>query len=302
MSAELTALQRQTIERLDARLGEIGLLPAVVRRLGELDLESPGAAEAVLMLVRSDPPLALRLMRLANGMVAGRAEIETIPAALLRVGTSGLVRTIVTMAVVEKFEPKTRGQRNLWIHSIQTAVAARRIAEARPEKGLGGEECYLAGLLHDIGRFVILGSRPRELARIEENDVTGPQKLIEAERRVCGFDHAALGYEVCRRWQMPEAVSEMVRTHHYYGENRWRVPGEVAAMVQLVQEADCLSFGLLHAGAGATEEDRRQRVEAALRPLGLTERTVAAGKLAELIQEVEAEAREAAALINIAYA
>ena len=300
MQAELTALQRRTMEALDSRLSEIALLPSVISRLAALDMDAPGATDEIIGLVRSDPPLALRLLRLANATVAGTAEIDTIPGAILRVGTKGLARTILALAVVEVFVPRTRGQRNLWIHSIQTAVAARRIAEVRPEAGLGGEECYLAGLLHDIGRFVIFENRPHELAQIDESDVRGPRELIEAERRVCGFDHAALGYEVCRRWRMPEPVSEMVRAHHHYGESRRRVPQEVAGMVQLVQEADCLSFGLLH--MPEEEEGRSRAVEGALRPLGLTERTVPAAKLEELVQEVEAEAREAAAMINIAYA
>lgn len=95
----------------------------------------------------------------------------------------------------------------------------------------------------------------------------------------------------------------MVRAHHHYGENRRQVPGEVAAMVQLVQEADCFSFGLLRQlSAGVMAEEERCRfAEAALRPLGLTERTVPAARLAEMVHDVETETRKAARVINIAY-
>jgi HD-like signal output (HDOD) protein len=40
------------------------------------------------------------------------------------------------------------------------------------------EECFLAGLLHDIGRFVIFEHRPQEMAQLDEADVTSPQELV----------------------------------------------------------------------------------------------------------------------------
>ena len=68
MQAELTALQRRTMEALDSRLSEIALLPSVISRLAALDMDAPGATDEIIGLVRSDPPLALRLLRLANAL------------------------------------------------------------------------------------------------------------------------------------------------------------------------------------------------------------------------------------------
>ena len=166
--------------------------------------------------------------------------------------------------------PHTRGQRNLWIHSIQTALAARRLAALRPDVGLGMEECFLAGLLHDIGRFVIFEHRPEDMARLDEAEVSNPHELVAAELQVCGFDHATLGYEVCRRWNLPESVCEMVRVHHMYGAERRGVPPEVATLVRLVQEADCLSFGLLRNPATSfhSDVDRNRSIEAVASPVG----------------------------------
>jgi putative nucleotidyltransferase with HDIG domain len=210
---------------------------------------------------------------------------------------------ILALSVVEVFVPHTRGQRNLWIHSIQTALAARRLAALRPDTGLGIEECFLAGLLHDIGRFVIFENRPEEMAQLDEADAASPLELVAAERRICGFDHATLGYEVCRRWNIPALVCEMVRVHHLYGDNRGRVPPEVGTLVRLVQEADCLSFGLLRKPASAlhSDFDRERSIEASLRPLASSERLIAARQLVEELILVDREARISAAFISISY-
>ena len=303
MISALTELQTSTIESLESRLDRIAVLPAVIARLAALDLDSPDADEEIVALVRSDPPLALRLMRLANSALHGNADIDTIPDAIRRVGTAGLANLILALSVVEVFVPHTRGQRNLWIHSIQTALAARRLAALRPDAGLGMEECFLAGLLHDIGRFVIFEHRPEDMAKLDEAEVSNPLELVAAEVRVCGFDHATLGYEVCRRWNLPESVCEMVRVHHMYGADRRGVPPEVATLVRLVQEADCLSFGLLRNPATSfrSDVDRNKSIEASLHPLAASERILATAKLAEQLNNVDNEARTAAAVINIAY-
>ena len=299
----LTDLQRKTIASLESRIEQIALLPSVVGRLAALDLDSPGATEEIVALVRSDPPLALRLMRLASASVAGHGVIDTIPEAILRVGSHGVAHLILALSVVEVFVPHTRRQRNLWIHSIQTALAARRLAGLCSDRGLGMEECFLAGLLHDIGRFVIFENRPQEMAQLDEADVNNPVELIAAERQTCGFDHATLGYEVCRRWNLPESVCEMVRVHHMYGQERSRVPPEVVDIVAVVQEADCFSFGLLrHSPLSSRSDAERHRVvEASLRPLAASERVVPTVKLAQELMDIDREARLAATAINIAY-
>jgi putative nucleotidyltransferase with HDIG domain len=303
MASAPTQLQTRTIASLEARLEHIALLPAVIARLAALDLNSPSATEEVVALICSDPPLALRLMRLANSQVHATRGIGAIPEAILRVGIDNLANMILALSVVEVFVPHTRGQRNLWIHSIQAALVARRLAVLRPDMGLAAEECFLAGLLHDIGRFVIFEHRPQEMAQLDEAEVADPKELVAAELQVCGFDHAVLGNEVCRRWHLPESVCEMVRVHHRYGDARREIAPEVAALVRVVQEADCLSFGLLRNSVSSFHSDaaRNRSIEESLRHLSASERVVPTSRLAEALIDIDHEARTAAALINLAY-
>jgi putative nucleotidyltransferase with HDIG domain len=300
---ELTALQKRTHENLESRLDRIALLPAVLARLRAIDLDSPSASDHIVELVRSDPPLAFRLMRLANTGLPRNTEVNTIAGAILQVGSHRLASMILTLSVVDVFAPNTRAQRNLWVHSIQTALAARTIAALRPDLNLNRESCYLAGLLHDIGRFVIYDRLPQEIAQLDEAGVSDPRELISDEIRVCGFDHASLGNEICRRWNIPESVTEMVRVHHMYGVAGKQIPPEVAVLVRLVQEADCFSFGLLQSEATSyrSDADRHHAVSSSLRVLSGSERVLPADRLAEEVFHIDREARLAAALVDVAY-
>jgi hypothetical protein len=88
-----------------------------------------------------------------------------------------------------------------------------------------------------------------------------------------------------------------------YGAERRGVPTEVAALVRLVQEADCLSFGLLRNPATSfhSDVDRNRSVEMSLHPLAASERILPTDRLAEQLIGVDNEARAAAAVINVAY-
>ena len=102
---------------------------------------------------------------------------------------------------------------------------------------------------------------------------------------------------------LADSVCEMVRGHHLYGGERSRVAPEVATLVQLVQEADCLSFGLLRNPAFPIQPDvdRNRSIEVSLRPLASFERIVPTARLTEQLINVDHEARMAARVINIAY-
>ncbi len=243
MNSALTELQTSTIESLESRLDQIAVLPAVIARLAALDLDSPDADGEIEALVRSDPPLALRLMRLANSALHGSADIDTIPDGAIsksRYRGSCQPRSWRFRCVGGDSCLTRAGNAILWIHSIQTALAARRLAGAAPRCGprngrmLPGGPASRYRTFRDLrapgGGYGQARTKPKCLIRTS---------WLRLKLRVCGFDHATLGYEVCRRWNLPESVCEMVRVHHMYGADRRGVPPEVATLVRLVQEADC---------------------------------------------------------------
>lgn len=302
MGLSVTQIQNRTLASLEKRIEEIALLPAVVAKLAALDLESDDASTIIERLARSDPAFALRLMRLANAGPYEHGTIDTIPNALLKIGTRHLSEVIRSLSVIEVFVPHTQGQKNLWIHSIQTSLAASRIAALRPELHVGIEEAFLAGLLHDVGRLLIFENHPAEMAKIDEAEVTDLRDLIKLEIQLCGFDHAALGNVVCERLKLPWTICEMVRTHHFYRERKTQIPSEVMQLVRLIQEADCLSFSFLarHSGLHRLDEGAGQ-IRRMFSPIDDVDRLVSPERWAEELRNIHRDSRLAAAFIDFAY-
>lgn len=90
-------------------------------------------------------------------------------------------------------------------HGLGTAYLARLIAE---RTGLNSDEAFLYGLLHDIGKLVILKA-VHDLARQGQPGVS-PEELDEIMVRT----HATVGAAALRRWQLPPEVCEPVEWHH----------------------------------------------------------------------------------------
>ncbi len=79
---------------------------------------------------------------------------------------------------------------------------------------LHSERLFVSGLLHDIGELIIFYKLPEmgrdALCRCRSLG----EPLPEAEQEVMGFDHAQVGGETLRLWNLPESIVEAVRCHH----------------------------------------------------------------------------------------
>ena len=239
------------VRDLVAQTEQLPMLPSVVMRLLALDPRSDRYFETLLEVAEDDPTFAVRLIRLANAPTsAPRTPIVSIRQAVVRLGAKECTGLVTAVAIARVFLPTTEDQRNLWLHSLQVAVAARAIAGLM--SGVSTEQAYTAGLLHDIGRFVMFEGAAADLSRVDETQWHSPQQLLDAEHSLLGYDHVQLGVLVCRRWCIPETITEVVRLHHAYpGEHASVSIGPIVAAVQL---ADLVSMMLIEAPGFADQE------------------------------------------------
>jgi len=76
------------------------------------------------------------------------------------------------------------------------------------------EGAFLAGLLHDLGKLLIVMASPADHLDIEAYAAKTGCGMLEAERFVLETDHAALSAEALRIWKLPVSLQDAVRNHH----------------------------------------------------------------------------------------
>jgi len=226
----------------DLAVDELPVLPGVVVRLMSLTPESEQFFEEVLTVASEDPGLALRVIRTANSpMSAPRSPITSLEAAVARLGAKHVADLVTTVAIARVFVPRTAGETDLWLHAVEVATACRALVEHLHVEGVTPEHAYLAGLLHDIGRFILFDQAPEFIQAVDDLAWTTRDELIQAEQQICGIDHAKLGGRVCAHWDVPEPILTIVRHHH---DTLADIPNPARPLLATVKAADWLSIWL----------------------------------------------------------
>ncbi len=205
-----------TAERLVRDIDRLVALPDVCVRLQELVADPRSSAADIGRVIGQDADLSGRLLRLANSAWYGHAgRVDTVARAVTLLGTRELVDLALATASCDLFRgipEELFNMTDFWHYAVVTGAMARTMA--RPAGVLEPERLFLIGVLHDIGRLVILQhltSQAREILLLAQ----GRNELLQqAERDVLGFDHAEIGYELMRRWGLPAAIQTCVHFHH----------------------------------------------------------------------------------------
>jgi HD-like signal output (HDOD) protein len=169
------------------------------------------------------------------------------------------------------------------LHSVATGLLSDLIAPLVDVEYPEG--AFVAGLLHDVGKFLIAISLPSEYSCIGRLSHAGGRGRLDSEREVIGTTHAELSGQALLKWNLPEPIRHAVAYHHQ--------PREAAAPLELahvVWAADQLANEMGHSVMPPTASEPLAPSRPALESLGVAERVPA------LLQQFGAEFEELKAL------
>ena len=232
------------LESMAGKVDELPLLPQSLVSVLRLSPDDDDYFDRFEELAREDPALAVKIVSYANSAASSPASpILSIQAALARMGIHPIRSIVASLAVQRVFMPVEPSQVNLWKHSITVGVASQRIAMLLDKLEVEPGFAYLAGLLHDVGRFVMFEHASEDLLRVDESEWHTGDDLLEADLDVFMFTHSELGYLACQRWGLPDDIADVVRFHHGDLEHPIK-PGSVDATNLCVQVADRLDLSI----------------------------------------------------------
>ena len=192
------AIQNDLIhDRLD-----IPSLPEVAVKVRHMVEKDDVSIPKLGKVVQSDPALAAKLIKAANGcLYFGQPSVETCAQAITRVGLKATKHLVVSFVLKNLFHERIstailkHAAHDLWQHSVEIAAISQALAYVTP--GLDSDEALLAGLVHDIGELVILTYAEQYPQFSQDKDSL--QALITQCK-------AEIGAAVLREWKFPEAL------------------------------------------------------------------------------------------------
>ncbi|HEV8317172.1 MAG TPA: HDOD domain-containing protein [Vicinamibacterales bacterium] len=185
------------------------MLPALAGDVMTLALDPDVSVLRIARVISKEQVLATRVLRLANSAYcAPMQEITTINDAIVRMGTAAVRNVVLAVCFASRLQAANvygpQG-RDLVDHGIGSAYLARLVAE---RAGLDPDEAFMFGLLHDIGKLVLL-------KQVRDFIKSGGQAPTPEEIDAFVRDrHAEVGARILRQWQLPETLIEPVRYHH----------------------------------------------------------------------------------------
>lgn len=193
-------------------------LPEVCIRINQM-VDDPDATIAdISAVISQDPALTARLLKVANSPLFGLSKkIETVSRAMMILGTQQVRDLALATSAMSTFDDIANEfitMEEFWRHSLACGLVARRlVGHAKP---MHTESVFVAGLLHDIGRLIIFNRIPFQAKQVLNLMGNTPafHDSYEAEKKILGFDHAEVGGELIKQWQLPQILYESIAYHH----------------------------------------------------------------------------------------
>jgi putative nucleotidyltransferase with HDIG domain len=204
-----------TLADLGHHLQDLPSLPAVVMELlGSIDQENVDIS-VLARKVSLDQALTAKTLRLANSASSGlQVRVTTIQQAITYLGFQA-TRNLITAAAVTGCFPagKCSGfdHRAFWRHSIATAACAKVLAR---RMRLNQDFAFTAGLLHDIGRLVLVTNYPERYSAVLARRQREDRQLLDVERELLGVDHVMAGMLLAQHWQFSDTMHHAIAYHH----------------------------------------------------------------------------------------
>ncbi len=191
------------------RLKTLSTIPVVIRRLMETISDESSSFVDLSEVIQHDQALAEKVVAIANAPYFGHSGmINSLEQATLLLGYD-LVRSIaLSISVFDMLgNREARKLKKLWAHSYEVGLIAGLLCEKVPVTS--GCVCFLAGLLHDIGRVVFYSLYPSEYKPFMFD-----RDAASKEREVFGIDHGEAGALFLEYSLFPEEILSAVRHHH----------------------------------------------------------------------------------------
>jgi HD-like signal output (HDOD) protein len=224
--------------------GEVELvsLPAIYSHIVAALNDPQTSSHLLADVISKDASLSVRLLKLVNSPFYGfSGMIDSISRAVSLLGTNELTGLALGITLIRHFKDIPADLINMnsfWRHSIRCGLYAKILAGHLGEKG---EETYFTGgLLHDIGRLIMLERMPGPYRRAIIKARNEKLPMYRAEQECLNSDHSIIGKLIAMRWRLPPPLIRMIGGHHSPNTNHY------ALETCLLHVADVLAHACGH--------------------------------------------------------
>ncbi|MBU4177166.1 MAG: HDOD domain-containing protein [Proteobacteria bacterium] len=206
------ALIQKYIERMPS-------LSTTVTKVLEVCNRPSTSANDLNRVIALDPVLTGQVLKLINSAYYSLPnQISSLTRAIIMLGINTVKNLALSTAVLGSMGRqdsfRSLSMDAFWTHSLCVGVLAKALAGLKGIPGMMQEEFFVAGLLHDLGKIPLNNCFAEEYRQALELSTIEQGSLPKAEEIMLGFDHGHAGKMIADKWQLSQALTELLRFHH----------------------------------------------------------------------------------------
>ena len=203
-------------EGYEQYLKNLPVMPDVAARILAMREESPEVSLKKLEeTVKLDPGLTAKILKIANSALYARPrEIKSLQTAITLLGFKNIKSLVILLSASGAFARMAREKfyAFFWRHSLLSAFYARQVTVRCGRKELS-EECFVGGLLHDIGQVAFLHTDRERYREVVDQLMAGNSAVEGLEETLFGFNHHTFGSALLQKWNFPQVYIDIAREH-----------------------------------------------------------------------------------------
>ena len=200
------------IHAIDQAMERMGSLNHTLPRVMQVVNDLNSSAREMVRVIQVDPVLTARVLRVANSAYFAMQEpVTNLRRATILMGMNTIRNLALATAVRNSFDMRSGcdiSSEDFWRYTVGTAVLSDQLARRASVNRQIIEEAFVIGILHPIGRALMIQHFPHEYNRVialakEENTSTEPQEM-----KIFGSHHRDIGLRMVARWQLSKDVAD----------------------------------------------------------------------------------------------
>ena len=196
---------------------DLPTLPMIYYKVNKALQNKDASTKSVADIIEMDQAMSSKVLHIVNCAFYGvSTKISSIPHAVMILGFNTVKNAIVSVSILDVFAIKAKfpgfDVKNFWGHSIAVAVICKHLAGK--SRLAAPEDAFIAGLLHDMGKLILLQHFKEDFGRVWQSQQDTGLTFFDAERAVLPVDHAQIGGYLARKWMFPNSLIDAISSHH----------------------------------------------------------------------------------------
>ncbi len=227
-------LKEPRLTRLAAQLKTIPSLPAIYNEI-MTKLQNPTVPlKEIAEIISQDIGMSAKMLQIVNSSFFGVAKhIESVERAVSLLGLDIIRSLVLSFHLFEKFkerEVNINVLNRVWVHSMAVAGYSKKLAEIMNLDGKLIDYSYMAGMMHDIGKLILMAEVPQTYQSLLREAINDNTPLRIKEHDAFHASHAELGAYVLGIWGLQQPVIEAIAYHHHPSASPTTIPTPLTAV------------------------------------------------------------------------